>query len=227
MIKVKNLSVGYNQTSIIQNVNFEIKEGQILALIGPNGSGKSSILKTIAGLLKPIDGEIKIESNQKIAYLGQFNEFNLALPLSVFDFVMTGQYSKLGLFGKIKDANKNAVKAAMEFMEIYDLAPKPLASLSGGQKQRAMLACIMAKNSDVILLDEPANNLDAKGLKSYENLIDKFKSDGATIIISTHNLQEAKTADYVAVLANNQITAFGEPNETLKPEVLLKAFGIN
>ncbi len=225
MISLTNIEVCYSKETAIENISFELKKGSTLSLIGANGSGKSTILKAIANIIPISSGQIKLESKNKVAYLGQFNEFNKTMPISVQDLIITGLYADIGLFGKITQKHIDMVLNAMDILEISHLAKKRVNSLSGGQKQRALLATILVKNADIILLDEPTNNLDTRGIDIYYKIIEELKSRGCSIVVATHNLQEAKNSDLVAILYNKNIVSIGKSSETLKPEILLKAFG--
>jgi ABC-type Mn2+/Zn2+ transport system ATPase subunit len=226
MLKVENLSVGYDNRIAIKDINFTLGSMQKMVVIGANGCGKSAMLKTLVGILEPISGQIIKKLDAHIAYLGQFNELNLALPLSVKDFVMTSQYERVGLFGRIDSNAIMSVKMAMEFMEIDNLSKKPISSISGGQKQRAMLATVLAKNAQIAIMDEPTNNLDVGGIAIYNSMIELLISKGMSIIVSTHNLKEANKADLVAILSSKQTATLGLPSDVLNANSILQAFGV-
>lgn len=225
MISLQNIEVCYGKESAIENVSFVLDKGSTLSLIGANGSGKSTILKAIANIIPISKGDIYLKSTNKIAYLGQFNEFNKTMPISVQDLILTGLYADIGLFGKITAEHTKLIYDAMDFLEITHLAKKRVSSLSGGQKQRALLATILVKNTEIVLLDEPTNNLDTRGIDIYYKMVEKLKNRGCSIVVATHNLQEAKNSDLVAILYNKNIVSIGKSSETLRPEILLKAFG--
>jgi manganese transport system ATP-binding protein len=206
---------------------FTIPEGAITALIGPNGSGKSTLLSGIAGLDRPVSGEISVtagDGRAKVAFVLQTTKVNDSLPITVREVVTMGRYSNRSLLGRLTDDDRAAVDAAMERMGVTDLATRHLRELSGGQRQRVFVAQGLAQEHDVLLLDEPLTGLDLPSAMAIDAVIHEEQAAGNTIIMSTHDLAEAHVADHVLLLAN-RVVASGPPSDVLTGANLKEAYG--
>ena len=226
-----DLDIGYQGEVIVPNVNFELACGQSLALVGINGSGKSTLLKTIVGLLPPIHGEIRVLGNlpgkspHQLAYLSQFHSSGFILPLRVVDVVKMGRFPEKGLFGRITREDDEIVAASMRRMDVEELRDAPLRMLSGGQQQRVYMAQALARQADLIVLDEPTSSLDAAGRELVSRILEEERSRGAMIVVATHDIQLAAECS-LAMLIAREVVATGPGREILTPEALLKTFGI-
>jgi manganese transport system ATP-binding protein len=206
---------------------FIIPEGAITALIGPNGSGKSTLLSGIAGLDRPVSGEISItagDGQAKVAFVLQTTKVNDSLPITVREVVTMGRYSNRSLLGRLTDDDRSAVDAAMGRMGVTDLATRHLRELSGGQRQRVFVAQGLAQEHDILLLDEPLTGLDLPSAMAIDAVIHEEQAAGNTIVMSTHDLAEAQVADHVLLLAN-RVVASGPPSEVLTGANLKEAYG--
>lgn len=230
-LTVQHLDVGYNGEVIVANVNFELSCGQSLALVGINGSGKTTLLKTIVGLLSPIRGEIRVLGSQpgkdphRMAYLSQFHSSGFILPLRTVDVVRMGRFTEKGLFGRMTPGDDEIVHLSMRRMGIEDLEDVPLRSLSSGQQQRTYMAQVLARQADLLILDEPTSSLDAGGRELFSEILTEEISRGAMAVIATHDIQQAAECDQAMLLAK-QVVAFGPGRQVLTPEALVKTFGI-
>ncbi len=226
-----NLDIGYQGEVIVPQVNFELTCGQSLALVGINGSGKTTLLKTIVGLLPPIKGEISVLGNppgknpHQLAYLSQFHDSGFILPLRVKDVVQMGRFTDKGLFGRMTRQDEEIISASMQRMGIEDLDIAPLRMLSGGQQQRVYMAQVLARQADLIVLDEPTSSLDATGRDLFSKIMDEERQRGAMVVVATHDIQLASECNQAMLLAH-AVVAVGPGDEILTPEALLKTFGI-
>ncbi len=227
----QNLDIGYQGEVIVPDVNFQLTCGQSLALVGINGSGKTTLLKTIVGLLPPIKGDINVLGNppgknpKQLAYLSQFHESGFILPLRVKDVVQMGRYTDKGLFGRMTELDEEIISTSIKRMGIEDLRDTPLRLLSGGQQQRAYMAQVLARQADLIVLDEPTSSLDASGRELFSKIMDEERMRGAMVVIATHDIQLASECNQAMLLAH-AVVAVGPGDEILTPEALLKTFGI-
>ncbi len=231
-ILTSHLDIGYPNETIVRDINFELKQGEAIALIGTNGSGKSTLLKTLVNLIKPLSGEINLfgmppgTNPRRIAYLGQFHSSGFILPLRAIDVVRMGRFPLHGLVGRMNKTDDEMVSSAMQRMGIEKLADTPLRFLSGGQQQRTYLAQVLAHKADLLVLDEPTAGLDAGGRDLYLQAINDEVCRGASIVSATHDIQEeASICDQVILLAR-KVVAIGPPSEVLTPQALLETFGI-
>ncbi len=230
--RAKNVTVGYPGEIIVEGINFELPQGQAMALIGTNGSGKTTLLKTSVGLIPPLGGDLTVfntkpgNSARRIAYLGQFHNAGFILPLRALDVVRMGRFPLHGLVGKMNAADNEMVKSAMHTMGIEKQADTPLRFLSGGQQQRVYLAQVLAHHADLLVLDEPTSGLDAAGRELYLHAMNDEMCRGASIIVATHDIQEEAALCQQIMLLAHKVVAFGPPQQVLNSETLLETFGI-
>lgn len=230
-IVARNAAVGYRGDIVVRDIDLEVRPGGSLALVGTNGSGKSTLIKTLVGLLPPAGGSIEVLGRapgkvpRRIAYHSQFHSSGYILPIRVVDVVRMGRYPALGLTGRMDDHDHELVAASMERMGIAHLVRAPLRSLSGGQLQRVYLAQVLARQADLIVLDEPTAGIDAGGRELYLGAFAAELRRGAAIVTATHDIAEAVEYDQVLLLAR-RVIALGSGREVLTPDRLMETFGI-
>ena len=231
VIRAKSLDIGYHRETIIAGIEFQVERGQSLALVGVNGSGKSTLLKTLVGLLPPTRGDLEVlgttpgKTPRQVAYLSQFHSSGFILPLRAVDAVRMGRFANHGLLGRMNQEDEDLVFESMRRMEIASLADQPLRSLSGGQQQRVYIAQALARCADLLVLDEPTAGLDAGGKELYQQAIQAEQSRGASLVVATHDIQEAINCGQAMLLAR-KVIAYGRGRDIITPEALLEAFGI-
>ncbi|MFV9671895.1 MAG: metal ABC transporter ATP-binding protein [Acidimicrobiia bacterium] len=227
-IVATNVVFKYGSHTAVAPSSFCIPEGSITTIIGPNGSGKSTMLNGIAGLAEPSSGTIDVvpigDQQRRISYVLQTTKVNESLPITVREVVTMGRYPSTGAYGWLKDADRTAVQAAMDRMEISDLAERHLTELSGGQRQRVFVAQGLTQDHEMLLLDEPLTGLDITSAHAIDDVIHEEQTHGCTIVLTTHDLTAAQVADYV-VLMSGRVVAAGTPDEVLTDEHLRDAYG--
>lgn len=223
-----DVTLGYGQAVVFEPSSFRIPRGRVTAVIGPNGSGKSTLLNAIAGLLAPMSGTVETpgctDVPQRLAYVLQTTQVNDALPVSVREVVTMGRYAALGRYRRLGAADRAAVDDAMERTGIGDLSARHLTELSGGQRQRVFVAQGLAQDHDMLLLDEPLTGIDLTTAMAIDEVIHDEITRGCTVIMTTHDLSEARVADYVVLLAG-KVVAEGTPDEVITSEHLAAAYG--
>ncbi|MSR29037.1 MAG: ABC transporter ATP-binding protein [Phycisphaerales bacterium] len=193
---VRGLDVGYpgQARSVVEAVSFKLPIGARLALVGPNGSGKSTLLKTIAGLLQPRSGEIRVfglkvgACHHRTSYLPQREEINWEFPVSVERFVLAGRFVHCGWFALPNAEDRAQVDATLEELDLTSIRETAIGDLSGGQKQRIMLARAVAQGADLLLLDEPLNAVDVATRATVARVLTRLQGQGKSMIVSTHDL---------------------------------------
>lgn len=224
------LAVGYTKFPVVDNISLTLEPGSLLVLIGTNGSGKSTILKTIAGLLPIVHGELEILSApsgtmpKRVAYLPQHPISTHTLPLRVRDVVAMGRFAHLGLFRRPTATDRSIVDDSMVRTGIKTQANQPIRDLSGGQQQRTHLAQVLSRQAEILLLDEPTAGLDINGRKLVAELIATERARGVTVVMATHELQDAEQANTVMLLAQ-RVVSIGSPEVALRDEYLRECFG--
>lgn len=191
ILEVENLSVSYSNHKALENINFNIDDGEYVCLVGENGSGKSTLVKTIVGLLKPDEGKTKLNiSLDEVSYLSQTNLKDLNFPATSKEIIMSGlqKHKKLPFYTK-KD--KDVYNKVIKQLKIEDLQSRRIGDLSGGQKQRVLIARALIREPKLLILDEPATGLDVNITKElYKILENQNKENKMTIIMATHDLDE-------------------------------------
>ena len=229
-ISADHLCVGYGKHPVVEGVMLEMHPGELLVLIGTNGSGKSTLLKTLAGLIHPVHGDLHVLGQHagqlptRVAYLPQHPVSSHTLPLQVRDVVTMGRFAHLGLFKRTSSSDRTIVSSAMQRTGIDEQANKPIRDLSGGQQQRTHLAQVLAREAEILLLDEPTAGLDINGRKLVTELIAAERARGVTVVMATHELADAEHATSVLLLAQ-RVVSMGPPQEALRDECLRECFG--
>ncbi len=224
-VAARDLVLGYDSGVVFDRSSFTIPRRQLTAIIGPNGSGKSTLLNAIAGLMDPLAGSIEVPAGaRRIAYVLQTNRVNEALPITVREVVTMGRYAGAGGFRRLSDADRQAVAAAMERTGIADLEARHLHDLSAGQSQRVFVAQGLAQDHELLLLDEPLTGIDLPTASAIDAVIHGERAHGCTVVITTHDLSEARVADHVLLLAG-RVVASGAPDTVLTRDHLVEAYG--
>ena len=229
-IETVALDVGYAGHAVVEKIELALRPGGLLCLIGTNGSGKSTLLKTLAGLIEPVAGEVRVLGEApglqppRVGYLSQHPASSFTLPLRAADVVAMGRFAHLGLLRRTRPVDRSACDDAIERMGVGSFADSPLMELSGGQRQRVHLAQALARQADVLLLDEPTAGLDIEGRETFARAVATERARGCAVVMSTHDIDDAETADLVLLLAG-RIVAAGPPEQVLTPENLRASFG--
>ena len=162
LLEIKNLSAGYDNHVVLENISMEVFSGDFIGVIGPNGGGKTTLIKTILGLIKPISGELILRTSKtNIGYLPQVNQIDKRFPISVFDVVRSGK-AKTSLFSSFhkNTEEKEKAESLLEEMGILAIRNKSIGELSGGQMQRVFLCRALMNQPELLVLDEPSTYVD-------------------------------------------------------------------
>jgi len=220
---------------VVDGVSLDMPAGGLTVVVGPNGAGKTSLMRAMAGLLRH-DGRISLDGSdiggmsageraRRIAYLPQRAEFAWALP--VRDAVGLGRLPHGDPFGRLSAADREAVDAAMERLDLTGFANRPVTELSGGERARVMLARALATGAPLLVLDEPTAALDAAHQFEVMDLMRALAAEGRTVVAVLHDLtMAARFADRILVLDGGRAAAFGPPDETLTEARLAETFGL-
>ncbi|MET4540453.1 manganese transport system ATP-binding protein [Arthrobacter bambusae] len=234
-IAVENVTVHYGEVLALDSASLTLQHSRICGLVGMNGSGKSTLFKVIMGMVKPdsgrvlINGEppVKMRKDAGIGYVPQSEDVDWAFPLSVRDVVMMGRYGHLGFTRRPRKADRDAVGHALERVELSEFADRQIGQLSGGQKKRAFVARGIAQGATMMLLDEPFAGVDKRSEATITRLLRELAEDGATILVSTHDLHALPQLCDEAVLLMRKVLMHGSPDTVLQPANLAMAFGLD
>lgn len=230
ILDVRSLDVRYNGHFALENITFHLHAGERVAVVGPNGAGKSTLFKVVAGVLQPSSGEVAIYGSGPrghvcIAYIPQRSQVDWTFPVSVADVVMMGRIAKLGLLGWPKKRDWELVHHALETVQLLDLAKRQISQLSGGQQQRMFIARALAQEAELMLMDEPLTGLDAPSQAGILALLDALQRQKVTVMVATHDLEQAAQYFDRIMLLNHRIIEFGAPGDVLQTENLIRAYG--
>lgn len=228
-LRLENVSLQFNGKPALTEVNLTIESGQQVAVIGPNGAGKSTLFKVISGILKPAQGEVLIFGSQPgkhgcIGYVPQYNQVDWHFPANVFDVVMMGRASRIGLFRQPGETDREIVHQALETVGLTTLAHQQISELSGGQQQRVFIARALAQEAEIVLMDEPLNGLDRDSQNDLFEIFRVLRRKQVTLLVALHDLQIAAAHFEKILLLNHRVLGFGTPEEILDPVHLLKAY---
>ncbi len=237
-ISVKNLSVSYENNSIIENMDLSIPKGKITIIIGANGCGKSTLLKTISRINKPKTGDIFINNKniknikekdiaKEVAFLPQ----GPVCPsgLTVRELVAYGRFPHQKMIGGLNSHDKDVIDWAIEETGLSEFKDREVENLSGGQRQRAWIAMTLAQETEIIMLDEPTTYLDMSYQLEVLEVLEKLnKEKNITVVIVLHELNNAcRFADNIVGLKKGKVICEGRPLDVINKETLRTIYGID
>ena len=194
LLKCENLSLGYEDTLLLRDLSFTVREGDYLCIVGENGSGKSTLMRTLLRLQPPLAGRVTLGEDLKateIGYLPQQTEIQRDFPASVREIVLSGCQARLGRRPFYGREEKNLAEESMEKLGITPLAHRCYRELSGGQQQRVLLARALCATRKLLLLDEPVSGLDPRAAAEMYELIEGLNREGITVIMISHDMHYA------------------------------------
>ena len=234
MLEIQNLSSGYPNHPVLQNISLTFPKGSVTVIAGPNGCGKSTLLKALAGIL-PSSGSLTLsgedlgqltprEMARRIAYLPQ----NRTVPeITARRLVLHGRFPYLSYPRRYRREDEDIADAAMKRLGIEDLAQRSLASLSGGQRQKVYIAMALAQDTPVVLLDEPNTYLDIAHQIRMMELARLLAEEGKAVVLVLHDLTMAlEWADRLVVMGEGTVLTQGTPEEVFQSGCLSQAFGV-
>jgi len=236
MIELRNVSLGYNGSPILNNINLKAMPGKMLGLIGPNGSGKSTLLKGITRVIHPFSGHIFIDGRnigsmkrEELARLMATVPQNPVLPeaFTAFEVVLMGRTPHLGLLRYEGKEDIAIAWQAMEATQIESLAERRVGELSGGERQRVVIARALTQQPKVILLDEPTAHLDIKHQIEILNLVKGLcLEQDLTVVTAMHDLNlAAQYCDWLVMLNGGKIYTEGMPQNVLTAQNIKEVYG--
>lgn len=244
ILKVDSLGLRYDDSVILQDVNFSLSGSEWVALLGPNGAGKSSLMRCLLGREENFTGNVLLRddtSDSPLKPLRELSRKSLASLISyvpqahpadfsytVFDTVLMGRVRNLSLFETPKKEDEEKVAEVLEHFSLQCFSNRLFSSLSGGEQQLVLIARAFIQGAKILLMDEPTSALDFGNQKRILNEIQKLRDDGMTILMSTHNPEHALNyADKVLVLNHGCVEDFGTPSDVLTSELLKKIYDVD
>jgi len=235
LLSVDRVSFKYGEQWVLRGIDFEVEKGDFLGVIGPNGSGKTTLLRVIDGILRPQEGEVRLEGTEigrlrrdalarSVAVVPQYSA--LAFPFSVEEVVLMGRSPHLGRWRFEGEQDHRIAREAMEMTDTLALAARDMESLSGGERQRVLIARALAQEPRLMLLDEPTAFLDIRHQVDFFDRIRALNRDrGLTIVAVTHDINlAAHYCDRVILLKDGRIEAAGSVEAVITDENIRRAY---
>lgn len=188
IIEIKNITFGYEDNPILENVSMDIEKCDFILVIGPNGGGKTTLLKIILGIIKPWSGAVCFpqDLSGRIGYVPQFLNFNKDFPITVYETVLMGCLNSRNYLRRYKQEDRDKTAAILEKVDLYSKRKDWVNSLSGGQLQRVLIARALVSEPQVLLLDEPTASIDITSQTTLLDIIGELK-ERMSIILATHD----------------------------------------
>ncbi len=230
-VEVTDLTVAYQEKPVLWDVDLEVPQGVLMAIVGPNGAGKTTMIKSILGLLTPAAGQVSIfgkpysEARNMVGYVPQRGSVDWDFPTNVLDVVMMGKYGQLGWIRRPGTAQRQAAEEALDKVGMLDYAQRQISQLSGGQQQRTFLARALTQDAQIYFMDEPFQGVDATTERAIVDLLKDLRSAGKTVVAVHHDLQTVPEYFDWVMLLNVRRIASGPVSEVFTEENLRTAYG--
>jgi len=223
LVEVDGLEAGYVPgRPAIRGITFAVGAGRTVAVLGPNGGGKTTLLRALLGEVPYTRGRVRLAA--EAGYVPQTERSRLDFPVSARDVVLMGTYPRVPWYRRLGSAERAAADDALERVGLADRSAAPFGELSGGQRQRVLIARALARDASVLLLDEPLSGVDRPSGERILSLLDELRDGGRTILVTTHDIEQARRFDLVLCVNGEQV-AFGDPADSLSADVLQRTYG--
>lgn len=230
-LSIDDLTVAYNSKPAIWDVDLNVPEGVLMAIVGPNGAGKSTLIKAVLNLIPRAAGTVTFygkpyqQARSLVGYVPQRGSVDWDFPTSVLDVVTMGLYGKLGWFRRPGKKERELALYSLEQVGLVDFAERQISQLSGGQQQRTFLARALVQDAQIYFMDEPFAAVDAVTERAIVNILRELKNRGKTVLVVHHDLQTVEDYFDWVTLLNVEVIASGETSSTFTPDNLQKTYG--
>jgi ABC-type cobalamin/Fe3+-siderophores transport system ATPase subunit len=225
LVVFEHVDLGYGARRVLVDMNLTLSAGDHLAIVGPNGSGKTTLLKGLLGLIKPMGGHIRRKADLRFGYVPQRQFVDEVFTAA--EIALMGRYPLMGVFSRPSQRDRDLVIEALAHVGIVDLADKSYRELSGGQKQRVLIARALAAQTDVLVLDEPTNDMDIASEHSIMELVKHLcEADGITVVMVSHLLNVVANYAESLVIIDGGVQAAGPVAEVLTSAKLSEIYGV-
>ena len=234
VFEAEHLTVGYPGRLVLHDLSFSVRPGELVGIIGANGAGKSTLMKTLRGMLAAQEGSVRLYGRKirdipgrELARLAGYLQQQTAVPFAytVRDIVMTGRYPYLSWWQQAEERDRQLAGACLAYVGMADQADRPLQELSGGQRQRVLLAKVLAQQTPVLLLDEPAAGLDLMYQEELFRFCRSLCAAGRTVMLIAHELSlAARFCSRLLLIGQGGLIADGAPRKVMTEPLLSRAF---
>jgi manganese/zinc/iron transport system ATP- binding protein len=230
-LEVHDLTVAFDRKPVLWNIDLKLPAGKLIGIIGPNGAGKSTLIKATMGLLPLSSGYVRLYDQpidnvrNRISYVPQRESVDWDFPASVMDVVLMGRYGKLGLFRRVRQADRDVALDCLRKVGMEAYANRQISQLSGGQQQRTFLARALAQQADIYFMDEPFAGVDAATEKAIIGLLQAMTEAQKTVIVVHHDLQSVTHYFDWVIMLNTRLVACGPTETTFTQQNLQETYG--
>ncbi|MDP6600851.1 MAG: ABC transporter ATP-binding protein [Phycisphaerales bacterium] len=230
-VSIHDLTVAYHRKPVLWDIDLDIPEGSLCAIVGPNGAGKSTLIKAAMDLVPKASGRVLIygkpfrRQRRMVAYVPQRESVDWDFPVDAIGVVLMGCYGRIGWCKPVRRRDREAAMAALERVGMADYAHRQISQLSGGQQQRVFLARALAEDADIYFMDEPFASVDAATEKAIVQVLRDLRSSGRTVIVVHHDLQTVPEYFDHVILLNMRVVAHGSIADAYTEENLRKTYG--
>ncbi|CAN5794546.1 metal ABC transporter ATP-binding protein [soil metagenome] len=230
VIEVRDLTVAYNESPVLWDVDLDVQLGKATAIVGPNGAGKSTLLKAILGLVPIAAGATRVFGSkldtvrQRMAYIPQRGSVDWDFPTNALDVVIMGRYGRVGWFRRPGRADHEIAEECLAKVGMSQFAKRQISQLSGGQQQRVFLARALAQEADLYLMDEPFAGVDAVTERAIVQLLHDVRDEGKTVVAVHHDIESVKEYFDNVVLLNVRLIESGPVAEVFTEENLRRTY---
>ena len=222
-IQLNNLTLAYERHPAVHHLTATIAQGEWLAIVGPNGAGKSTLLNAMAGITTIHEGSIEGIHPDTVAYLPQQTQLDKSFPITVFELVAMGLWSRLGFSKSLSTPQRKQCEDALAAVGLQGFEHRVINTLSGGQLQRSLFARVLLQDQAVILLDEPFNAIDAKTLADLTQVIKQWHQNKRTVVMVTHDLDYVQQHCPQTLVLARECIGHGLTKDVLTVENLTRA----
>ena len=221
-VSAARASLGYGGEPVLTGLDFAAGTGTTVCVLGPNGGGKTTLFRALVGELRPLTGTVAVAGRP--AYVAQTDRTRLDFPVTALDVALMGSLAGGRWWRPARGCDRQAAGRALERVGLADAAGVAFGELSGGQRQRVLIARALVQKAGVLLLDEPLGGVDPDSAQRISTLFAELRSEGRTLLVSTHDVESAHAFDLVLCLNRRQI-AFAQPGEALTRSVIEETYG--
>lgn len=230
-VTVEDLTVAYREEPVLWDVDLEVPEGTLMAVVGPNGAGKTTLMKAILGLVNPAAGRVKIygepyrDQRHLLAYVPQRGSVDWDFPTDALDVVLMGRYGELGWIRRPGNKDRDLAMDALVKVGMEGYAKRQISQLSGGQQQRVFLARALVQDAQIYLMDEPFQGVDATTERAVVHVLDDLRVHGRTVLVVHHDLETVPDYFDRVLLLNKRAIASGKVEDVFTSDNLRRTYG--
>ena len=233
VLVAEGLGVDYGPATVFKDVGLTVRAGEFVGLLGPNGAGKTTFMRALLGLVKAHSGVVEVAGlrgkklRDAVGYVPQRHSVAWDFPIDIYSMVLSGRLSLRPWWRPASREDHIAAARAIKRVGLWGLRGRPVEKLSGGQRQRVLVARALAREPELLLLDEPFTGLDIPTTEQLLELFRELVDSGVAVVMSTHNISEAVYSCDRLILFNRGIVADGSPEELADPQPWSATFGVD